>query len=289
MKRNLLIALFFITNAFAGDGGLVGNGGGLVVCYDSAQQITSEEVLDIFEAKSLRGIEIEKTIPTNLPWKEIAKHLVNRFGEFSQMRQQLYGYWLERFESEAKFIKGVDLGDVRDAQFIAIPKGCRLETAIIQAKPRMAGDKRYIVNEDLWNLLSEQQKASLVLHELIYREAIAYGHTNSIQVRIMNAFVHSIQIHGITSYETIRFMKDRKFEYTDIPVKKYLGNLTFEAPLTRLWNLSDNEELDDPLPTVALTNRVIGILGHCKNNCDDFVQRSIPMFLDPQESRLKLN
>ena len=59
------------------DGGLVGNGGGTVVCRNADQTIKSVELLDYFESSLHTGMDIDiQTIPGD--WKAKARAIVTR-------------------------------------------------------------------------------------------------------------------------------------------------------------------------------------------------------------------
>ncbi|MBC7429710.1 MAG: hypothetical protein H7336_13925, partial [Bacteriovorax sp.] len=177
-----LIAVSMSFSTFAG-GDRVGNGGDVVVCKNSV------ELLDIYEAR-LNGHVLKN--PEGQSYKGKLAHLLNKkLIPLQPERAKKYLGNLDTFESEAAFLPGIILNDVDDAGMVAIPKGCKLKQIIIQLSDseRPPGRKRYTVSLDLWNKLDDFNKMALVLHEIVYREAISYKASNSMIVR---AFVGEI-------------------------------------------------------------------------------------------------
>lgn len=158
-------------------GDRVGNGGDVVVCGKRV------ELLDIYEAR-ISGYEIKK--PVGKTYQEMIKSLLQtNLLPIQPKRAAKYLKFLETFENEAQFLPGINLSDVGDAGMVAIPIGCIPDQIAIQLSDdeRPAGKKRYTVNLDLWNKLDEFNKMALVLHEIIYREAIEHKSSNSMVVR----------------------------------------------------------------------------------------------------------
>lgn len=77
--------------------------------------------------------------------------------------------------------------DIQDSLVRVFPRGCKIEQIAIQKEPAFPEDKRFTVSKDLWDLLDEDNKAGLVLHEIIYREALLYGHEDSVNARYVNS------------------------------------------------------------------------------------------------------
>src|SRR5690606_18925272 len=44
----------------------------------------------------------------------------------------------------------------------------------------------FLVDKDLWEELDNDNKVALIFHEIIYAEAISYGHLNSLMTRSLN-------------------------------------------------------------------------------------------------------
>lgn len=180
-KMMMLFLMGFSISVFSNEklmgGDRVGNGGDVVICGNKI------ELLDIYEART-SGYGMKSPAGTN--YQEMLKSLLqNNLHVINPKRTEKYLKFLETFEKESQFLAGIQLSDVDDAGMVAIPQGCSLQQIAIQLSDdeRPAGKKRYTVSLDLWNKLDEYNKMSLVLHEIIYREAIEHKSSNSMVVR----------------------------------------------------------------------------------------------------------
>lgn len=108
------------------------------------------------------------------------------------------------------------MADIPDSGNIVIPKGCTIEQIANQSAPLYADDPRYIIDQSLWSLLDNQNRAGLILHEIIYREAIELGHDNSVSTRFLNANMSSRKIESMTIADYTRFLIDLDFTKTTV-------------------------------------------------------------------------
>lgn len=196
--RNYLVAILFflpstsVLSMALGDS--KGNGGDVIVCQKGKAPV---EVLDVFEARVMRGFQLELGGP-GVSLEEKLNILINRLEAYSPGRASRYREWGDSFLSEAQFFRGMNFGDVEDSDHILIPSNCKLKQIIIQQKVDFPEDRRYMVNEDLWDQLDNDNKAALVLHELIYRELQS---ETSVNVRYFNSFLFSNEISRLTHDE----------------------------------------------------------------------------------------
>ena len=180
--------------SFAGDS--KGNGGHVVVCREPrTNAIQHLELLDFYEAREIRGIERELG-GTRTPDK-IAVAL-GRLARLDKPRAEAYAARAAKFESEALIKKGVKLRLIDDSFHLALPAHCRIEQLAIQIEPVFPEDRRYLVNGDYWELLDADNRAGLILHEVIYAEALRLGHTDSRAARYFNSYLTSKKIEAIT-------------------------------------------------------------------------------------------
>ncbi len=214
-----LVCLFFsfylaTQNSFAGHE--AGNGGDVVLCRNSKGEVASVELLDFYEARVQRKIynEIDLFSDSHL---EIAKKIIGRLTEHSPIRVKRYLAMIESFHSETLFLSGVQLVDIPDSENIILPNpSCSIEQIAIQRSPVFPEDKRYTINQDLWDLLDEENRAGLILHEIVYREAISYGHENSIAVRYFNSYMFSNKFKNMSQKNFSDFMITLKFKSSDM-------------------------------------------------------------------------
>jgi hypothetical protein len=88
-------------------------------------------------------------------------------------------------------------------------------------------DKIYLIDRDLWERLDNNNKAGLVLHEIIYRESIRGGAVNSRAVRKYNGLILTGELlktnwNDLTTlYKSLYF---EEFDYRDFRVSTCLTN-----------------------------------------------------------------
>lgn len=189
MRFLLTILLLCASQAHAGDKVL--NGGNLVVCRDTAGSVRSTQMLDFYEVEQ-RGQHV-KLDSSKKTWDEKLKAKFADWQTVAPERMALYRGWLDTFMNEAGIYPGISIPAIPDYGSVAIPAACSLEPVAFQRRDDdiYPGVKRYVINKDLWDLLDETQRAGLVLHELIYREAIPLLHQTSYPTRYFAGFLAS--------------------------------------------------------------------------------------------------
>lgn len=151
-------------------GGQDGNGGNMLICLNTNGTLKSKELLDFYESRVIRGITPSLGHPS-LPYLEKIEMVLTRIQHLSPRRFKSYLEEARSFESQSVFLPATDLTSMPDSQHPVVPKNCTVVQTVIQRTPIFAEDKRYIVNKDIWDLLDNDDKAGLVLHEAILREA----------------------------------------------------------------------------------------------------------------------
>ncbi len=196
MRSILIVIITAIAFSRAFAGGEVGNGGNVIVCTDSSGNVKSVEVLDYYELR-LNGGALSLN-PNLVTYQEKLIELFNRWDEVAPKRMEQYKKWLNEFQTDAGIYSGIEIPHIPDTGSIAIPQGCKpISIAFQRADDEIfPGTKRYVINKDLWDYMNETQKAGLVLHELIYREAIKAGHATSLPTRFFNGYLSSATPKG---------------------------------------------------------------------------------------------
>lgn len=198
--HSILSIVLFSALALAGND--AGNGGHGVVCRSLSGEVISIKILDFYEAEQLWGIHHQ--LGTSGTYMERVALALNRLKRVDPYRAERYQKHAEEFAAKAKFLPGVTLVNVPDTAHLAFPKGCLVEQIVNQRAPQFPEDSRYVVNLDLWNLLDDANKAGLVLHEVIYREAIEKKKTNSRGARYLNANITAVEFESITHPDYIK-------------------------------------------------------------------------------------
>lgn len=166
MKALLIAGLLSLgLSAFAGD---KGNGGYSVVCRNDNGQITSAELLDIYEGRVIYKKNYAVNLNTVEELIQIARH--NLIG---------HGVFLAKLDKELKIVteniyfipEGNELEPTDDAFPPIKKKGCKFEQL---ANFQDSGE--LLISEEIYNHLDNINKAALFLHEAIYsyrRKALA--------------------------------------------------------------------------------------------------------------------
>ncbi|MFN7730246.1 MAG: hypothetical protein ACK5P7_13890 [Bdellovibrio sp.] len=128
-----------------------------------------------------------------------AHRLASRLDSFSPLLAKRYHEYINSFFNETNFVSGVELVDIPDSNGLIIPVDCKISQLVVMVSDGSYGNKRYIINEDLWNLLDDDNKAATLFHEVIYRLAIETGQNDSRWTRYFNAIVFSDQISRMTA------------------------------------------------------------------------------------------
>lgn len=244
--KTIFVLTFFSISAFAG-GSVVGNGGGAVVCRDAQGKIKSAQVLDYYEGEKLRGIKASLGSP-KLSYQKKVELALNRLQSMSPTRARAYKEQFKNFSYESALVKNVQFTEIEDAAFLFFPKGCQVEQVAIQKIPIFPEDKRFYIQEEIWNAMNNDHKAGLVLHEIIYREALKYGHVNSTRARYFNSWISSATFQDLTFLKFVQILN-----FSDLP-QIDIDGFQFEFASCLGSNDSRNFLLERIIPCSANSN-----------------------------------
>lgn len=183
----------------------VGNGGDVIYCKhpESPPQV---ELLDLYEARTIRGIHADWGKGNRNVMSKV-RHAIQHLEPLANgMKAQLWK-WAQNFMDEALFLPDVVLRDVPDSGHVAIPAHCQIRQIAIQIEPQYPEDHRYIVDQDLWDRLGNDSKAGLILHEVLYRLALQWDHKNSITARYFNSYLFSGKISDFNPQEFFDYLR----------------------------------------------------------------------------------
>jgi hypothetical protein len=167
-------------------GSTIGNGGQGVFC----KATNKIQLFDFFEASVLRGVHTDIG-PSSLNYTQKVDLLLSRLERLDPVRAEFYRERFASFAGESRFVEKSELIAIPDANSPVIPHGCEIVQLAIQRKPNFPGEAYYLIDGDKWKLMNADQKAGLVLHEIIYREALEMGATNSEGARYLNSTLAS--------------------------------------------------------------------------------------------------
>jgi hypothetical protein len=203
----LLSAVAFSASAFAGNEGAHGGQG--VVCQDSSGKISSIQMYDYYEGSIyLNSAGTLDVGPTTGNYQDNISYVLNRLAKIDSVAAARYQERALAFESEMALLDDAQMVSIGDAHHVINPDtGCYTDQFAVQFFNLKPGQtKRYFVNKDLWKVADTVAKAGLVLHEVIYRDAVdVYGQSDSDLTRYFNYMISSTALNSISpdSYRAI--------------------------------------------------------------------------------------
>ncbi|MCB0404640.1 MAG: hypothetical protein KDD51_07615 [Bdellovibrionales bacterium] len=166
-----------------------GNGGDVVYCETTRATAT---LLDFFEASVLTPQLAYDLGEADLAPIEKARIAVRRLERVDPKRAARYLAQVESFESNVRWVRGVELPDIPDSGYVPIdPVHCKIKQIAIRKPPLSPEHRLYTINEDLHDLFDNDNRAGLMLHEIVYGELYDRGQKNSIKARYFTALISS--------------------------------------------------------------------------------------------------
>ncbi len=196
MIRLIIISLLISVASFAKVRGEVGNGSGSIICLKPSGEIRKVRLLDYYVGETLMP-DLKRELTGKDAYEMVASALA-RTQPVDRDRAERYFKHLKEFKDEMQMLTNMHLPSTQDWGLVPLENGCRIEQLAIQRKPIFPSEKRYLINQDLWNQLPDEDRAGLILHEIIYREAIELGHKDSIKTRYLNIFLSSSEMNLIS-------------------------------------------------------------------------------------------
>ncbi len=198
MNMKYLIGLSFLLSSvvYAGSEGNVGNGGLVVVC--PGKKI---ELLDYFEGKIINPNYKQDLGKSSLNYSQKMEYVLSRFAQYDPTRAEAYSEQGNKLTNpeNSSFLKNISIRYTEDA-IISNDKvkkalqDCELRTVVMQKSKRLPGEKPFLIDQDMWNALDSENKAGLVLHEVIYHEALALGQKTSDSARDLNFLISTTEL-----------------------------------------------------------------------------------------------
>lgn len=189
MKAFSLLILGFLISGPAFAQYVVRNGGYVAECQNSPLL-----ALEIMEGQ-IQGEQFRYS-PRRY-YQEKADDMINRIAIADQDRAKKYRTWLSTWRDDIEWQPGLDTQQPNDQGAMKLPlKLCRLRVAIVQTHRSKSEFLKYWINPFVWHNLDENQKAALVVHELLYRDLIENSaddtSLNSNFIRQVNLRVHTL-------------------------------------------------------------------------------------------------
>ena len=199
MKMLLILGILFPLTSFAiGTRG----GGNSVVCRESSREITSAQLLDFYEAKTLRGTRIS-SFPSEIGYEQIVENTLKNISNKSLEISRLLREEFEMMKKDSLFLDNNEIVPVNDSNHLIFKKDCLVEQTAVQKDKKFSQDKKYFFNNEIWNALPEIDRAGLIFHELIYsmlRKDAPYI-TTSEGVRYVNSKIFSDEFKNFSKLD----------------------------------------------------------------------------------------
>ena len=201
----------------------VGNGGDGVIC--ESKGAASYDLLDFFEAQAL-----PPKIKPELPGETLDEKVEGALARLTRLDAPKAARYREKAkdftdDKLVRWVSGIEFYDIPDSGYVPLPGHCRIEQVAIQRKPLFPGDPRYVISKDWWENFSTDQKAGLILHEIVYEEMLSLGHVDSVRARKFTVYLASNRFSQMPQEEyatlkanlfeksaTVAF-RARRFEY----------------------------------------------------------------------------
>ncbi|OFZ49067.1 MAG: hypothetical protein A2381_15825 [Bdellovibrionales bacterium RIFOXYB1_FULL_37_110] len=180
-----------------------------IVCRDLNHNILEAQLYDYYEAKVLRDININLG-SSNVVFLEKALMAIERLKKYDHKRYVIYRSRINDFLSQTLFKENISIDSEEYSGDMIYPKGCKIENVLkIFKGDDLPGNKKYLINSDIWNAFDNNSKAGLIIHEAMLQRNIFtlnYKITKRMHARTFNSLIASDLIKKITQEEYTDFI-----------------------------------------------------------------------------------
>ena len=147
---------------------------------------------------------------------EKAKIAFERLRTYDAKRADFYIQRATEFMARTNFINAV-IPDIPDQGGVLLPENCSIVQIARHDVPQFPLDKEFIIRRDLWqdSHFDSTQKAGLIIHEIIYADAVTRGHINSINARYFSQYLASASFLNLSPDEYQTLMLDTMMDEFD--------------------------------------------------------------------------
>jgi hypothetical protein len=230
----------------------VGNGGFVAVCREGQQ--TAYHLLDYLDGE-FRFVQLGKVdLGPDADHIEYARYAFERLAKFDPVRSAEYLLELERFfdPDNLKFL-GPDhkLPVATDSGVDMVPTNCSTEQVASNTRPFQPEEPKFWIKKDLWDKLNEVHKAGLIIHEIVYNDALIRGHSTSENARYFTFLISSEKFADLTQANYDQKLQDNYLGevssiYQRIDVRERTRFFT-----SKLFTFEEAKEFCNRLPGVS--------------------------------------
>ena len=188
----------------------VGGGGFVIKCTDELGD-DHYRTFDVWEQSKM--LQVDSFGLKGRDWKEKVRFALDRLRRVDTPFAHAISVVTKDLEKnmESYLVKNLTFPDIKDYTDIVISKSCVKIPAAFQIKVPFKGQKKYYFSSEVWRNLDEFNKASLVLHEAIYKILIDFeGALDSDFVRYFNFFISSDLMNSVSREEYFEYRYSRQ-------------------------------------------------------------------------------
>ena len=188
----------------------VGGGGFVIKCTDELGD-DHYRTFDVWEQSKMLQVDSYGLKGKN--WREKVHFALNRLKRVDYPFAYAISAVTKDLEEnmERYLVKNLTFPDIKDYTDIVISKSCVKMPAAFQIKAPFYGQNKFYFSSEVWGKLDEFNKASLVLHEAIYKVLIDFeGALNSDFVRYLNFFISSDLMDTVSKKEYVEYRYSRQ-------------------------------------------------------------------------------
>ena len=217
----MLVLLNLTSVTWAGSGAHGGNG---VVCFtdSSKKAIASVELFDYWEkARELKlNVKLDMGGP-DLTVQEKIDVVIDRLRTFDPVRADQYKINAQNILGQLQdyLTSEIELADIQDDNGVIRPTGLCIKTRFaVQLKDPKPYQKKFLISALLYQskATSNDARAGIILHEVIYQEAIDLGQTTSDNTRYFNYLISTNYLAGNSIEQYLSLLEQVGFPVNNV-------------------------------------------------------------------------
>ena len=182
---------------------LASNGGDAIVCYDrpfsSKAKIIRAQLKDFWEHSQTSVHQLD--IPAQGNFTNRARKILERLSQVDPIRGKRLLEKLENITQTVAFLDDSSIQEVDDStsRITSVEMlNCYDRQAAVQIQNPGPYEKAILIDGQIFDKMDENHKAGLILHELLYQEAVSFaGEKNSDRTREFNFLINSSYMNDL--------------------------------------------------------------------------------------------
>lgn len=142
----------------------------------------------------------------------LVRNVLDRMSRLDKDRAADYWALASRFHKEANFVTGVQLPIVDDLGPVIMGEGCKVVQVAVQNMTKFKATKKYTVHKGIWDKMPTRDRAGLILHEVVYNEALNRSRAGSLETRYINSLISSALMGSLDAKDYEDHLKDAEWD-----------------------------------------------------------------------------